>query len=627
MKNLPAFIILICVLISAGSSAFPACAANVVAIDPGHQGEWVNMSDPEPMAPGSSEMKAKATTGTTGRFTGVPEYQLNLDISLKLRDVLTGRGYEVIMTREDNDTAISNSERALMAADKGGDVYIRIHANGSDDPSTNGALAMTMSPENPYVGSLYQQSFVLAEDILNSYCQETGFANLGIQYYDNMTGINWSKIPVMILEMGFMTNESDDRSMQDAAMQEKMVNGIANGLDAYFSVYGEDPALQQTKAEDQNGTAQSETVGQAESSDSSGQAASAQQAGQAGTQTSSDTWEDVGVFGKKSEEAMTGQGQNETSENPQPVSETAAPEETVQTSAGDMVYEQFVFTREMVGEKWAVAFVRPDNYTFVSETDQMKEDTENETADMPAETEGPEASEKITGDENCWMINGTEVMQSASVIKLFIMGSVYDRICYPSSPEKAIPYTEGYEGELRETLESMITVSSNEASNKLIDILGQGDTETGKKVVDQFCEEHGYHGVHLGRKFLENDPVDDNYISAGAVAGFLCDVYQGKLVNEEASEKMLTILKGQTVKGKIPAGLPEGYVSANKTGEMPEGYGLGCIENDAAIIWPVQGKPYILVVLSNDLGGRNDEAAQIIRQISAFVAADEMSRK
>ena len=219
------------------------------------------------------------------------------------------------------------------------------------------------------------------------------------------------------------------------------------------------------------------------------------------------------------------------------------------------------------------------------------------------------------------MINGEDVLQSASVIKIFIMGSVYDRICYPSSPEKEIPYTESYEGELRETLESMITVSSNEAANKLIDILGQGDTEAGKKVVDRFCEEHGYRGVHLGRKFLESNPTDDNFISAQAVAKFLCDVYQGKLVNQEASEKMLTILKGQTVKTKIPSGLPEGYTSANKTGEMPEGYGLGCIENDCAIVWPAQGEPYILVTLSSELAGRNDEAIQIIRQISAYVSA------
>lgn len=207
---------------------------HVVAIDPGHQGSWVDMSAQEPSAPGSSETKAKATTGTQGRYTGVPEYQLNLDISLALQKELENRGYRVLMTRTDNDTAISNAERALKAYDEGGEIYVRIHANGSDDGSVSGALGMTPSYDNAYVSDLAGDSYRLTECILNAYCEKTGFANLGIQYHDDMTGINWSKIPVMILEMGFMTNEHDDTAMQDAQMQTSMVNGIADGIDQYF---------------------------------------------------------------------------------------------------------------------------------------------------------------------------------------------------------------------------------------------------------------------------------------------------------------------------------------------------------------------------------------------------------
>lgn len=209
-------------------------AMYTVAIDPGHQGSWVNMSDLEPMGPGSSEMKAKASTGTTGAYTGIPEYQLNLDISLALRTELENRGYRVVLAREDNDTAISNAERALLAYNEGGDIYVRIHANGSDDHSVSGALGMVPSTSNPYVAYLAEDSLRLGECILNAYCAETGFGNLGVQYYDNMTGINWSQIPVMILEMGFMTNESDDYNMADASMRQRMVTGIANGIDDYF---------------------------------------------------------------------------------------------------------------------------------------------------------------------------------------------------------------------------------------------------------------------------------------------------------------------------------------------------------------------------------------------------------
>lgn len=209
---------------------------HVVGIDPGHQGSWVDMSEQEPNGPGSSTYKAKCTSGTTGRFTGVPEYELNLDISLALKEELLSRGYQVIMTREDHDTAISNAERAQKVSEEGGEIYVRIHANGSDDSSVRGALGMTPSPENPYVSYLYEDSYRLTECILNNYCETTGFNNLGIQYYDNMTGINWSTVPVTILEMGFMTNESEDYAMQDSQMQVKMVQGIADGIDAYFEV-------------------------------------------------------------------------------------------------------------------------------------------------------------------------------------------------------------------------------------------------------------------------------------------------------------------------------------------------------------------------------------------------------
>lgn len=227
----------------------------VVAIDPGHQGSWVNMTDTEPVGPGSSEMKTKSSTGTQGRYSGLAEYELNLEISLQLRTELEERGYEVILTREDNDTAISNAERATMAYEQGGDIYVRIHANGSDDSSVSGALAMVPSSSNPYVAYLAEDSYLLAECILNAYCNTAGFQSLGIQYTDSMTGINWSQIPVMILEMGFMTNETDDLRMADASVQELMVQGIADGIDEYFIQKG-----QKTETTDAVPESESETV-------------------------------------------------------------------------------------------------------------------------------------------------------------------------------------------------------------------------------------------------------------------------------------------------------------------------------------------------------------------------------
>lgn len=219
---------------SSGETGSTTSEKHIVGIDPGHQGYNIDMSAAEPVGPGSSEMKAKSSTGTEGSYTGVPEYQLNLDISLKLKSVLENRGYQVIMTRTDNDTAISNKERAQYVCSQGAEIYVRIHANGEDTHTSSGAFTMAPSSDNPYIPQLSEESVRLSRCIVDSYCAATGFKNLGVQYYDNMTGINWSTIPVTILEMGFMTNQSDDIQMNDSAFQDTMVKGIADGIDSYF---------------------------------------------------------------------------------------------------------------------------------------------------------------------------------------------------------------------------------------------------------------------------------------------------------------------------------------------------------------------------------------------------------
>ena len=65
-------------------------------------------------------------------------------------------------------------------------------------------------------------------------CRITGAVNRGVTQTDEMTGINWSQIPVVILEMGFMTNQQDDTNMSDATYRELMVDGIVDGINAYY---------------------------------------------------------------------------------------------------------------------------------------------------------------------------------------------------------------------------------------------------------------------------------------------------------------------------------------------------------------------------------------------------------
>lgn len=204
-----------------------------IAIDPGHQAQ--GNSEQEAIGPGASQTKPKVASGTTGRTTGVPEYQLNLDVSLKLRDELVARGYDVYMIRETNDVNISNSERAKLAADAGADILVRIHANGSDNTSVAGALTMSPSMNNPYVpGDLVAECQELSQCVIEAFCEATGANNQGVYQTDEMSGLNWCTIPATIVEMGYMTNPEEDTLMQTEDYQNKMVQGISNGIDRYF---------------------------------------------------------------------------------------------------------------------------------------------------------------------------------------------------------------------------------------------------------------------------------------------------------------------------------------------------------------------------------------------------------
>ena len=480
------------------STAVPSSSTRqfIVCIDPGHQGSWVDMSAQEPMAPGSSQTKNKATTGTTGNYSKIPEYQVNLEVSLVLQKELASRGYKVVMTREDNDKAISNKERAEFATSANADITIRIHANSDNSPSAAGALTMAPTSSNTYLDKdIIEKSNTLASCVIDSYCNATGLANKGVISADNLTGTNWSTIPVAVLEMGFMSNQKDDLYITDSANHETMARGIADGIDAYFNTIEPDVM--------------------------------------------------------------------------------AAGEHLAELT--DALEKNYTIPLEANGESWAIA--------------AMDLNTQNYST-----------------------IHAEQPMKSASVIKAFIMAAVFDKLVYPN---EGTSVSADYDNTLKSLLNSMITVSDNDAANELVRRLGGGDFQTGAAVLNTFCQERNYTSTHLGREFLAAAPTDDNYTSASDCCRLLSEIYNGTLVNADASADMLALLQAQTRTSKIPAGVPDNVTTANKTGELSDPGNLGVVENDISIIF-AKGHPYVLCVLSNNIQN-NSSAQETISKISADV--------
>jgi len=203
----------------------------VVCIDPGHQSR--SDSKTEPIGPGSAVRKPRITGGTTGAFTGAPEYETVLQIATNLKTRLEAAGVTVVMTRTTNDENLSNAERAQLANAARADLLVRLHA----DSSTNEELAgiSTLYPAaSAWTQPIAESSKRAADLVQSAVVKRTRAVNAGVAERGDLAGFNWSTVPAVLVAVGYPSNRVEDRLLISPNYQDTLAQGMADGILTYL---------------------------------------------------------------------------------------------------------------------------------------------------------------------------------------------------------------------------------------------------------------------------------------------------------------------------------------------------------------------------------------------------------
>lgn len=202
----------------------------VICLDPGH-GQFTENKN-ENLAPNCDITKPAYKEGTKGSYS--VEDTITLAVANKVKEKLEALGATVIMTRTDNNTTMSNIERAQFANSGKADISVKLHADGTEE----GGSGLTMLiPGGTYISDkeMLANSKKLGKAILKHASAQTGAVSRGTYTNTQMAGFNWSEIPVALFEMGFMTNPSDEAKLNDPEYQNKLAEGITLGIIEYFN--------------------------------------------------------------------------------------------------------------------------------------------------------------------------------------------------------------------------------------------------------------------------------------------------------------------------------------------------------------------------------------------------------
>ncbi|MGG1326280.1 N-acetylmuramoyl-L-alanine amidase [Bacillus tropicus] len=203
----------------------------LVVIDPGHQ-QKANLNL-EPIGPGATTQKYKVTDGTTGVVTKKREAVLVLEMAFVLKEKLEAKGMQVLMTRTSQDVDISNKERATLANDHKANLFLRLHADGSENPNQSGFAVLTPAEGSPYTKEIYAESLQISQTIVKKMRENQQVKVNGIKFRDDLSGFNWSKVPGVLLELGFMSNHEEDKKLSDPQYVNSLLQSVADSVDEY----------------------------------------------------------------------------------------------------------------------------------------------------------------------------------------------------------------------------------------------------------------------------------------------------------------------------------------------------------------------------------------------------------
>ncbi|EJV58679.1 hypothetical protein IEO_04302 [Bacillus wiedmannii] len=173
------------------------------------------------------------TDGTTGVVTKKREAVLVLEMAFVLKEKLEAKGIQVLMTRTSQNVDISNKERATFANDHKANLFLRLHADGSENSNQSGFAVLTPAEGSPYTKEIYAESLQISQTIVNKMRENQQVKVNGIKFREDLSGFNWAKVPGVLLELGFMSNPEEDKKLSDPQYVNSLLQSVTDSVDEY----------------------------------------------------------------------------------------------------------------------------------------------------------------------------------------------------------------------------------------------------------------------------------------------------------------------------------------------------------------------------------------------------------